>query len=139
MTGLTRVGGPYQRPPGTSRGQETEGQRPPATLLVRCAAGETVPLCRDYRVGVRSRWFWGDVDHFYLRLRNGNDSRWSVVRDFLSAFIRRDRNEVWRWKVPLPFAVETLQWLGALTPGTSDATSRSRVVPTESVPDSAVP
>src|SRR5437773_6731358 len=25
------------------------------SLLVRCAAGETVPECRDYRLGVRSR------------------------------------------------------------------------------------
>src|SRR5438034_1096161 len=39
-------------------------------LLVRCAAGETVPQTGDYRVGVRSRWFWGDVDPLYLRLRH---------------------------------------------------------------------
>ena len=108
-------------------------------LLVRCAAGESVLPSRSYRVGVRSRWFWGDVDHFYLRLRHGNGSRWRVVRDFLRAFIRRGRNEVWRWNDPLPFAVETLQWFGALIPGTSGATSRSRAVPTESVPDSAAP
>jgi len=108
-------------------------------LLVRCAAGESVPVCHDYAVGVRSRWFWGDVDHLYLRLRNGNGSRWKAVRDFLSSFMRRDRGEVGRWNDPLPFAVETLQWLGFLTPGTNDAKSRSTVVPTESVPDSAVP
>src|SRR6185503_9660028 len=51
------------------------------SLLVRCAAGETVPFSADYRVGVRSRWFWGDVDHLYLRLRNG--SRRGALRDFL--------------------------------------------------------
>ena len=39
------------------------------TLLVRCAVGEPVVAERDYRIGVRSRWFWGDVDQLYLRLR----------------------------------------------------------------------
>ncbi|HEY6808276.1 MAG TPA: ATP-grasp domain-containing protein, partial [Gemmatimonadales bacterium] len=32
-------------------------------LLARCAAGETVPEQSAYRTGIRSRWFWGDVDH----------------------------------------------------------------------------
>jgi predicted ATP-grasp superfamily ATP-dependent carboligase len=26
------------------------------------------PTGTTYRVGVRSRWFWGDVDHLYMRL-----------------------------------------------------------------------
>jgi predicted ATP-grasp superfamily ATP-dependent carboligase len=108
-------------------------------LLVRCAVGEQVPECRDYRIGVRSRWFWGDVDHLLLRLRDGGGSRLEAVRDFLSACMRRDRSEVWRWADPLPFAVETLQWLGILTRRTNDATPRSRAAPRESVPDSVAP
>src|SRR3989449_4187674 len=114
-------------------------------LLVRCAAGETVPRVRDYRVGVRSRWFWGDVDHLYLRLRrNGSDSRLGALRDFLRGSPGRDRSEVWRWRDPVPFFVETLQWLGLLktrpplTPRTTGARSRSRAAPTESAPDSGV-
>ena len=105
-------------------------------LLVRCAAGEAVPECRDYRVGVRSRWFWGDVDHLYLRLRDGKGLQ------ALLAFLRisrRDRGEVWRWRDPAPFIVETLQWLGVLTPRTADATSRSRAAPRASALDSGVP
>src|SRR6185503_13811539 len=51
-------------------------------LLVRCVAGETVLGPRAYRFGVRSRWFWGDVDHLYLRLRQGG-ARLQAVRDFL--------------------------------------------------------
>jgi predicted ATP-grasp superfamily ATP-dependent carboligase len=86
-------------------------------LLVRCAAGETVPECRNYRVGVRSRWFWGDVDHLYLRLRNG--SRFRALRDFLRVHPRRNRAEVWRWRDPAPFFVETLQWLGLFRPAHS--------------------
>ena len=82
------------------------------SLLVRCAAGETVAESRDYKVGVRSRWFWGDVDHLYLRLRDkGEGSRLKTVLDFLRVRPGRDRSEVWRWRDPAPFIVETLQWL----------------------------
>jgi predicted ATP-grasp superfamily ATP-dependent carboligase len=89
-------------------------------LLVSCAAGEPVPETRRYRVGVRSRWFWGDVDHLWLRLRrngNGNGlagSRLGAVLDFLRLAPGRDRFEVGRWNDPLPGVVETLQWLGVL-------------------------
>lgn len=97
-------------------------------LLVRCAAGEAVPECRQYRVGIRSRWFWGDVDHLYLRLRrrraelqleNGAGSRLQALRDFLRVRPGRDRSEVWRWRDPAPFLVETLQWFGLVSAGAS--------------------
>ncbi len=82
------------------------------SLLVRCAAGETVPECRDYRLGVRSRWFWGDVDHLYMRLRDTRaGSRLQALLDFFHVRPRRDHSEVWRWRDPAPFVVETLQWL----------------------------
>lgn len=82
------------------------------SLLVRCAMGEAVAPCPAYRVGIRSRWFWGDVDHLYLRLRDGAArSRVSAVLDFLRVRPGRDRSEVWRWRDPAPFVVETLQWL----------------------------
>jgi predicted ATP-grasp superfamily ATP-dependent carboligase len=96
------------------------------SLLVRCAAGEAVPTCDRYRIGTRSRWFWGDVDHLCLRLtrsraelqlENGAGSRLRAVRDFVRVSPGRDRSEVWRWRDPLPFLVETLQWLRIL--GTS--------------------
>jgi predicted ATP-grasp superfamily ATP-dependent carboligase len=89
------------------------------SLLVRCAAGETVPECRRYREGIRSRWFWGDVDHLYLRFRrsraelqldNGAGSRLQALLAFLRIHPGRDRSEVWRWRDPAPFVVETLQW-----------------------------
>ena len=91
-------------------------------LLVRCAAGESVAESRDYRVGVRSRWFWGDVDYLWLRLRrNGNggggaggSSRLRALLDFLRLAPGRDRFEVGRWSDPAPGIIETLQWLGVL-------------------------
>ncbi|HEX4600965.1 MAG TPA: hypothetical protein VH116_06210 [Gemmatimonadales bacterium] len=97
-------------------------------LLVRCASGERVPPVSHYRVGVRSRWWWGDVDHLYQRLRrsaaelqleNGAGSRLRALRDFLRIAPGRDRAEVWRWRDPAPFIVETLQWLHLLGTGSS--------------------
>ncbi|HVH09432.1 MAG TPA: hypothetical protein VM736_06520 [Gemmatimonadales bacterium] len=92
-------------------------------LLVRCALGEKVALIRRYAVGVRSRWFWGDVDQLYLRvtrrpaelhLENGDGSRLTALRQFLRIRPGRDREEIWRWRDPAPFLVETLQWTGLL-------------------------
>jgi predicted ATP-grasp superfamily ATP-dependent carboligase len=103
-------------------------------LLARCAAGETVPESSHYQAGVRSRWFWGDVDHLYLRLRDGGGSRMRAVLDFLRVRPGRDREEIWRWRDPLPFLVETLRWF---IPGTNGAKSRSTAGPTESLRDSA--
>jgi len=84
------------------------------SLLVRCAAGDVLPEGRAYRVGVRSRWFWGDVDHLYLRFKRGTGSRLRALLDFLRVRPGRDRNEVWRWRDPAPFLIETLQWLRIL-------------------------
>lgn len=109
-------------------------------LLARCAAGEQVPDQAGYRVGVRSRWFWGDVDHLYLRLRDARSlaARVRAVGQFLRIRPGRDRAEVWRWRDPMPFVVETLQWLG-VTRGRGDARSRSTAAPRESLRGSAAP
>jgi len=79
-------------------------------LLVACALGEPVPLVTHYRVGVRSRWFWGDVDHLYLQLRDGG--RFASVRDFFRFDFRRDREEIWRWRDPAPFMLESFRRIG---------------------------
>lgn len=83
-------------------------------LLVRCAQNTPPALVPTYRVGVRSRWFWGDVDHLYLSMRNGGGLRGRVaaVRDFLRVRPGRDREEVFRWRDPAPFLLESLRWLG---------------------------
>src|SRR5207247_607201 len=78
-------------------------------LLVACASGREVAPVWDYQVGVRSRWFWGDVDHLYLRLTrsaralhlNGaRASRLAAVRDFCRFGRAHDREEIWRWRDP---------------------------------------
>ena len=87
-------------------------------LLVAAALGERVPPVTDYRVGVRSRWFWGDVDHLYLRLRNGEGAagKLAALRDFLRINPRHNREETWRWRDPAPFLLESLQQLGLASP-----------------------
>jgi predicted ATP-grasp superfamily ATP-dependent carboligase len=82
-------------------------------LLMACALGATVLPTHGYRVGVRSRWFWGDVDNLYLRLRNGGGTRGKLtaVREFLRIHRGRDREEIWRWRDPAPFLLESLRRL----------------------------
>ncbi|HEV8265264.1 MAG TPA: ATP-grasp domain-containing protein [Gemmatimonadales bacterium] len=83
-------------------------------LLVACALGADVPAVTGYRVGVRSRWFWGDVDHLYLRLRDGGGraARLAAVRDFFRLGFGRDREEIWRWRDPAPFVLESFRRIG---------------------------
>ena len=88
-------------------------------LLVQCAVGEAGPSQIPYRIGVRSRWWWGDVDHLIARLRHSRErlhlpahagGRAHAVREFLR-LRRADRSEVFRWRDPLPIVRETLDWL----------------------------
>jgi predicted ATP-grasp superfamily ATP-dependent carboligase len=83
-------------------------------LLVACALGQCVPPVTQYRIGVRSRWFWGDVDQLYLQLKNGGGAagKLAAVRDFLRINPVRNREEIWRWRDPAPFLLESLQQLG---------------------------
>lgn len=92
-------------------------------LLVACALGMCPPAVSTYRVGIRSRWWWGDVDHVLMRLLHkrselslGPDApgRLRVVWDFLSAFGRGTRGEVSRLRDPVPGLIETLQWVRGL-------------------------
>lgn len=88
------------------------------TLLLAAAAGECPSPVLHYRSGVRSRWWWGDVDHLLARLRPSPegpepaDSRhkWRALRDFLVLWRPGDRNEVLRFDDPRPFVRETIDW-----------------------------
>lgn len=88
------------------------------TLLLAAAAGTKPESVRKYRIGLRGRWWWGDVDHLLARLRlssDGSDPRsgqsmWRTVRDFLLLWRPGDRNEVLRLHDPRPFFRETVDW-----------------------------
>lgn len=71
-----------------------------------------------YEVGVRSRWFWGDLDHLWARFAHSADdlhleppfpSRAEILRDVLRVPFSRDRAEIGRWGDPLPALLEGLR------------------------------
>jgi predicted ATP-grasp superfamily ATP-dependent carboligase len=90
-------------------------------ILVACALGEKSHDMPSYRVGVRSRWWWGQIDHLVGRVRHARttdplppDTR-STRRIFsdllLGPFRRGDHEEVLRWTDPRPFWNETIRWI----------------------------
>jgi predicted ATP-grasp superfamily ATP-dependent carboligase len=88
-------------------------------LLAGLALGRDPAPVTTYRVGVRSRWWWGDVDHLLARLRRStadlalppeSPGRWRAVADFLTVRAA-DRNEILRLDDPRPILRETAQWL----------------------------
>jgi predicted ATP-grasp superfamily ATP-dependent carboligase len=72
-----------------------------------------------WKAGVRSRWWWGDVDHVLAMFRRspatlalppGHPGRWRTLIDFLIPRAA-NRNETLQFDDPKPFFVETLEWL----------------------------
>lgn len=87
-------------------------------MLVRAACGETVEAVTTYAHGVRSRWWFGDVDHLLAVLRRqgaevlheGYPSRARALREFLRVQAS-DSNEVFRWSDPWPGMREAMDWV----------------------------
>jgi predicted ATP-grasp superfamily ATP-dependent carboligase len=95
-------------------------------LLVSAALGEPLREVKSYKVGVRSRWILGDLDHLLARMRRspealhlppGAPSRTEAIAGFLGAFAPPVRSEVFRWSDPGPFVREVGQWIAALGRG----------------------
>lgn len=67
-----------------------------------------------YREGVRLRWWWGDVDHYYLlEKERGLTGAAALARALPRACLAGPWAEAWdtfRHDDPLPFAAETLAW-----------------------------
>ncbi len=92
-------------------------------LLMAAALGKGPAPVTAYATGVRSRWFWGDVDHLLARLRRSRHAlalppnapgRWAALRAFLTLHRGVDREEVLRRDDPRPFFRESVQWLSSL-------------------------
>lgn len=91
-------------------------------LLMASALGESVKPVDNYHIGVRSRWWWGQVDHIAGRMKGRSalplppDTR-SVARAFgdlfLGPFRRADYEEILWWNDPRPFLNETIRWMAA--------------------------
>lgn len=87
----------------------------PKLLVAACTGQSPVPVTK-YDVGVRSRWFWGDVDQLLLRLIKPHryqlpGGRIRSFWEFLATSISRYRLEVLRPNDPMPFVRETMNWL----------------------------
>ncbi|HWG35182.1 MAG TPA: ATP-grasp domain-containing protein [Gemmatimonadaceae bacterium] len=91
-------------------------------LLIAAATGETPAPVTRFRTNVRSRWFWGDVDHLLARLRRsdaelslpeGSPTRWNAVRDFFR-HSPEDVDEIRRPGDMRPFVRESIQWFREL-------------------------
>lgn len=83
-------------------------------LLVALATGEPVEPVTSYEIGVRCRWWWGEVDHLISRLgrptaQYGLNGRWGALKRFLRPE-RGARNEILRAADPLPFVRESVDW-----------------------------
>ena len=94
----------------------------PALLVAACLSqpSERLP---SYRAGVRSRWWWGDVDQLLLRLRGrqeelalppGFPGRGRALLDFFKLWRPGDRNEILQLDDPQPFWRETREWFRTL-------------------------
>lgn len=89
-------------------------------LLVELAAGQHPEPVESYRVGVRSRWFWGDVDSLLtvlirsrasLNLPPNHPGRLRTLWDFLKFGGKQQRDEILRLNDPRPWLLETRRWL----------------------------
>lgn len=92
-------------------------------MLVEQACGRPVEPVDHYELGVRCRWFWGDVDHLLaiisrrrgaLDLPPGYPGRLRALSEFLGAMGPGTRNEVWRRTDPAPGLLETREWFRSL-------------------------
>ena len=89
-------------------------------LLVEAALGRPSPPVTKYRIGVRSRWEWGDVDNLLavlfhssdrLALPSGRPSRLASIGEFIRALGKGTQSEVLRLSDPLPFLRESVNWI----------------------------
>ncbi len=88
-------------------------------LLVAASTGEPMPPVTTYRVGARSRWWWGDVDQLLARWRRSDaelalppdaPSKLRATLEFFSVLQPHNRSDVFRVRDVKPFVRETLDW-----------------------------
>lgn len=97
-------------------------------LLVEAALGVPGEGCPDYREGVRSRWWWGEVDHLLARLKGQapgdaescSPRRLWALAQFLAAWRPGDRYEVLSLEDPGPFLRESSAWIASLLGGVGE-------------------
>jgi protein-tyrosine-phosphatase/predicted ATP-grasp superfamily ATP-dependent carboligase len=102
-------------------------------LLYQLAVTGKVPEPDPYRIGVRSRWWLGDMDHLLLRLRKseselslppGSPSRLATIVSFLNVFDPRTKPEVLRLGDLGPGLYEIKAYLQSLSASIGPALAR---------------
>ena len=90
-------------------------------LACQVALGQPLDLPGSYKVGVRSRWLLGDLDHLLLRLcrtdrdlPGGAPSRLRTLADFLKPAVRGLHHEIFRPNDVRPALHELRQYAKAL-------------------------
>jgi len=92
-------------------------------MLYRLALGEKVPSMFEYKIGIKSRWLLGDLDHLLIRLRRsgppgvsmaGQKSKWRAVLDFVKLCERDTRYEVQRLDDLSPAWFEIRKYIGEI-------------------------
>jgi predicted ATP-grasp superfamily ATP-dependent carboligase len=87
------------------------------SLLVSSSLGQNPPSVNEWKVGLRSRWFWGDVDHAITLLRRSR-ARLHLPPDapgkvrtlwaILAATFQPSRDQVFRLSDPAPALAELM-------------------------------
>lgn len=92
-------------------------------ILADAALGAALEPVTSYRLGVRSRWLWGDIDHLIARLRYSPaqlslsadaPGRPRAILQFLTAFFA-GREEIFQLTDPGPALRETRDWLASVS------------------------
>lgn len=87
--------------------------------LARLALGEEVPSIRSWRVGLKSRWEWGEVNYLLARLRKKESESFpaeespglfETVAGASLLWRPGYRNSVLRVRDPVPFLRESRRW-----------------------------
>ena len=82
--------------------------------------GQPVEVMNDYKIGVQTRWFWGDVDAMIsrmfkpnstLNLPEGFPGRISYIKSFLKLWGKNMNYEILRKDDIQPWFFETRRWL----------------------------
>jgi hypothetical protein len=93
-------------------------------LLTRSALGQKIGPVKDYKIGVKSRWFWGDVDALLLRLFKsakelqlppGHPGRLKTLFQFVKLKEKNTRYEVLDMDDLKPWLYETRCWFSGRT------------------------
>ncbi|BCA54101.1 ATP-grasp protein [Nitrospira sp. KM1] len=96
-------------------------------LLMKLASGKRFETdLSKYRIGTKSRWLLGDLDHLLARIRKSDrdlnlpsdyPSRWACVKEFCRLFDKNTFYEVERWSDRGPGYFEWAHYLSTLMRG----------------------